>query len=139
MSMTKQPQAGEYWRMRNGDIAKVADVRSGYDWCIIGWIGDDWNTWRADGSDGGSLDLIEHLPDCTGFDWKPEPPKPQYVPFDLATVLRDAWYTPKESCSMHRIIGLSDSAAYLGGRWFTWDQLLTYTTIDGKPAGRKVE
>jgi hypothetical protein len=76
--MNKQPQQGEWWRTRSGEIRLVFGVNP-FDKKYTAW------TTNADGtvcchcpsgaefSSGreSPCDLVEHLPDCDSFDWQP--------------------------------------------------------------------
>lgn len=82
---TKKPMAGEWWRNRYGVIIYVAADVSDVINCTFPLLGidrcGDESTYTQDGIfwyDEHCLgDLIQHLPDCTGFDWVPET-FPQY-------------------------------------------------------------
>lgn len=85
MSKTKLPQVGEYWRNRGGEIAFIAcdsraicgEVKTIYP--LIAFLKNGvFISLTHDGCEYGeksptSDDLVEHLPLCTGFEWKPEP------------------------------------------------------------------
>ena len=46
-------------------------------------------------SAGSTNDIVEHLPDCTGFDWVAPPKAPKYRPFKNAEEFkphRDKWW-----------------------------------------------
>ncbi len=74
----KKPQVDEWWRTRGGDIryvaADVSGVLSGENPLIA--VDEFDYEWRY--SDVGEYyighenDLVEHLPDCTGWDWVPK-------------------------------------------------------------------
>lgn len=145
MSEDKKPQPGEWWRMRNGEIAYVAlDV-----------VSDEFGILAVERTCHGEIaahaynrkgdyfrslesekDLVTHLPDCTGFDWKEPEPEPKYVPFTLETYPRDAWV--RVSDIEMQATAVSNAGPYLHGAWYRWHELLSYT-IDGKPAGRLVD
>jgi hypothetical protein len=76
--MNKQPQPGEWWRTRSGEIRLVFGVNP---------CGTKYTVWTTNADDavcshlpsgaefsGGRespYDLVEHLPDCNSFDWQP--------------------------------------------------------------------
>jgi len=69
MSKIKKPQAGEWWSNSPGNIWYIVGVKLNGDVVAedidgkhICWIGCTFHKWT-------------HLPDCTGFDWTPEPKK----------------------------------------------------------------
>jgi hypothetical protein len=80
--MNKKPQPGEWWRRRDGGIAYVVGRRPECDyteWPLI--VIDLYGGCREPYTEDGFLDeshvpcdedLIEHLPECTGWDWVPE-------------------------------------------------------------------
>ena len=149
--MTKQPQAGEYWRMRNGQIAKVVDVRTDIKdspYVVIGWRDSLCESWTIDGHvsisvQPGMLDLVEHLPDCTGF-----VPELKYVPFANAAEFMphaNRWLRYKNNTRNHfvRVDAFDDDSWFLSGVEDDHD----YETMldeyvfadDGTPCGRIVE
>jgi hypothetical protein len=80
--MNKQPQPGEWWKTREGKRVYIAAVMP--DWFIgpyplrvfSGTAETDSEKYTRDGGyhfDGlqSGRDLVEHLPDCTGWDWQP--------------------------------------------------------------------
>lgn len=82
------------------------------------------------------LSNLEHLPDCTGFDWEP-PPK--YLPYkNVVDVPRTELFKKKGTYFYYPVSGL-----YLDAKMVKidteWITLLTlfqeYETLDGKPAG----
>lgn len=96
MSEIKTPQAGELWETRSGERAYVAaslhaagkipysEYSELTGWSMAGGSisGRSWSRngqWFA-GCDG-EHDLVKHLPDCTGWDWK----EPDWAPLDPET------------------------------------------------------
>ena len=94
MSESKTPQAGEWWETRDGSRAYVGCIRpecEAYDKFdserLSGWYffrgsiqTGSWTEageWRT--GEPCALDLVMHLPGCTGWDWK-EPQKPPAKP-----------------------------------------------------------
>lgn len=79
MSNIKRPQAGEWWRTRDGEIryviANAANIVKS-DWPVITinktgeYSGRTVNGCNTLGY-VSNYDLVEHLPYCTGWDWKP--------------------------------------------------------------------
>tara|TARA_R110000822_G_scaffold17178_6_gene57966 strand:+ start:1150 stop:1920 length:771 start_codon:yes stop_codon:yes gene_type:complete len=81
----KQPEAGEWWQrtvpVRGIDHARIYMIGPSFDGRMIGmrhWLPGE----VKDGTDFmygviTGIESIEHLPDCTGWDWKPET-FPQY-------------------------------------------------------------
>jgi hypothetical protein len=80
--MNKQPQPGEWWKTREGKRVYIAAVMP--DWftglyplrVFSGTAEIDSEKYTRDGGyhfDGlqSGRDLIEHLPECTGWDWQP--------------------------------------------------------------------
>ena len=79
-------KVGQWYRTRGGAIQKVvADLREHSITCICPLIAihsdGDQTTLSClgrvyagdDGNDKSPYDLVEHLPDCDGFDWVPKP------------------------------------------------------------------
>ena len=71
--------SGQYYTTACGRIGYclVCNHQSpSYPW-IVAWKDGDIDTYTDDGrlyeDDTSEYDLVEHLPDCTGFDWKPKP------------------------------------------------------------------
>jgi hypothetical protein len=74
-------EVGQYYRNRRGQLCKVVEVTDENQDCVLvvckeasGWYSSLW--FQSDGTEHGDdfeseLDLVEHLPDCDGFDWKP--------------------------------------------------------------------
>jgi hypothetical protein len=80
--MTGQPQQGQYWKTREGKRVYIAAVMP--DWftgpyplqVFSGTAETDSEKYTRDGGyhfDGlqSGRDLVEHLPECTGWDWQP--------------------------------------------------------------------
>jgi len=75
-----QPQPGEWWRTRGGEIRKVIHRIDGDDQYPIIAVNKGGLITRhaADGCYTNELlNLVEHLPDCDSFDWVP-PRYPRY-------------------------------------------------------------
>jgi len=71
-------KANQWYRTRGGEIAYVAAiVPFPRMYPGVGIADDNLRTWTLDGTYviGATRehDLVEHLPDCTGFDWVPTP------------------------------------------------------------------
>lgn len=84
MSETKKPQAGEWWRTRDNERVYVTTVLP--EWCLTSFpviglrntYGDSTEEYTREGfytcaAQPNMNDLVEHLHNCTGFDWV-EPP-----------------------------------------------------------------
>jgi hypothetical protein len=80
--MNKQPRPGEWWKTREGKRVYIAAVMP--DWftgpyplrVFSGTAETDSEKYTRDGGyhfDGlqSGRDLVEHLPECTGWDWQP--------------------------------------------------------------------
>jgi hypothetical protein len=79
--MNKQPQPGEWWRTRGGEILYVVGCRPKSDdtnWPLI--VVDKHGVCVEPYTTGGFIDephieceedLVEHLPDCDSFEWVP--------------------------------------------------------------------
>lgn len=97
MPNQKQPMPGEWWRARGGDIRYVFGVnRFSDDWPIFAT--DEKSIVTSHDRDGREhdifdteVDLVEYLPDCTGFDWVPETRPRWYVPNER--ILNDSPFT----------------------------------------------
>lgn len=96
MSEEKKPQPGEWWRMRNGEIAFVGwvcDLET-ENYPVVGRDRNKLRWWNTDGlfycDNTSSFDLVTHLPNCTGFDYVEPPKEPKVVPwrhqFDVVRV-----------------------------------------------------
>ena len=110
MSDKKQPQPGEWWRQRNGNIAYVAGRRPECDdtnWPLV--VVDTYGVCREPHTEDGCLDephipcaedLVEHLPECTGWDWVPETWPKWYV----RTSGADSWvYRADDKFTIHNL------------------------------------
>ena len=75
--MTLQIKANSWYRTRGGEIAYVAAIVQFGPFVVIGLVGADADRWTISGAyyvdDTNVMDLVEHLPDCDGFDWVPKP------------------------------------------------------------------
>lgn len=88
----KKFEAGQWWRTRDGKIkhviADTGEVRPESDYRFVAIDrGGSIATYTAEGYEFDSdnecdSDLIEHLPDCTGFDWVPEKWPKYYTTLD---------------------------------------------------------
>ena len=94
----KKPAAGEWWRTRGGEIRFVVGVSPSNEFFPI-WSTDTDDYMETHSVDGNVMigkewreDLVEHLPDCTGFDWQPEAEQwPKYrEAWSFAFVRRDS-------------------------------------------------
>lgn len=84
------PGPGEWWRMRGGGLAFIAGVAPDAmdeEYPVAGWNEDGLQSWTRDGwfygdSPEHNFNLIEHVPDCTGFDYVPPVPwkRPDWIP-----------------------------------------------------------
>jgi hypothetical protein len=59
-----QPKAGEWWQATDGEIVFIIGVKLNGDVMYQGQL-------SRDGNGGLNWKDWQHLPDCTGFDWKP--------------------------------------------------------------------
>ncbi len=85
MSVQIELQVGQWYRRRDGEIVycfakNPVEVIHPYHLCCEDGT---FETCTEDGdfcveADDDDEDIVEHLPDCTGFDW--EPPKPVVAP-----------------------------------------------------------
>jgi hypothetical protein len=72
-------KANNWYRTRGGDIAYVAAIApfSHVNYPLYGWTAKETRSWTLDGKwmrgELSQPDLVEHLPDCNGFDWVPTP------------------------------------------------------------------
>ena len=79
MTAQPQPQPGQWWRARDGEIRKVIHRATlNYPFVLIAVNSFGMVTkHRLDGQAACELlDLVEHLPDCDSFDWQPPKPDP---------------------------------------------------------------
>jgi hypothetical protein len=111
MSAEIELQVGQWYRRRDGEIVycfakNPVNVIHPYHLCCEDGT---FETCTEDGdfcveADDDDEDIVEHLPDCTGFDWEPpkpiELPKPKYRPFKDGAEFkpfRDKWVKYKQS------------------------------------------
>lgn len=87
--MSVKLEAGQWYRTRGGEIWYcIGESKATSDpldkWVVENRYG-QIDTFCIDGSwvenDQNESDIVEHLPDCTGFDWEPPKPEPKYRPF----------------------------------------------------------
>ena len=74
------------------------------------------NGWYTDPNEK-IKDLIEHLPDCDSFDWKPKPKPPKYRPFRNAKEFeleREKWLRHKQDGYITRVMCCTDKNVWLG-------------------------
>jgi hypothetical protein len=113
-------EAGQWYRVRTGGIVYVASVSEKHDAYLLESATTPYYCKASGkhffGTDG--WDIIEHLPDCTGFDWVP-PPKLQ---------LREgAWYERKDGkivgpCEPYKNPSWAPEANWeVAGRWYSDD------------------
>jgi hypothetical protein len=122
--MSVKLEAGNWYRTRGGEIVYCVGgskaVDTGDRWIVENDEG-EINTYHFDGrwlsDEVDENDLIEHLPDCDGFDWVPPKPKLQ---------LREgAWYERKDGKIVGPIKAYSDNISEgkwsCGRRWYPDD------------------
>lgn len=118
MSKEIKLEAGQWYRTRGRGIVycvgrKPDQANQLYPWVICRDSGDNMsfldNGRYSETIANHSYDLIEHLPDCTGFDW--EPPKPIEPP--------EGWRLLNEGETIS-----IDDLWFCGGKWsnFTFDE-----------------
>ena len=105
MSETKTPQPGEWWQrtvpVRGVINARFFIVGPSYDGKLIGmrqWLPmeeKDESDFRYGILDG--TESIEHLPDCTGWDWEPETWPKYYVLDEKQGTCDRPWYIKRTS------------------------------------------
>jgi hypothetical protein len=122
--MSVKLEAGQWYRTRGGEIVYCVGIKpvqtatqTVYDAVVVCREGYSYD-YISDGlfinGESDDKDLIEHLPDCTGFDW--EPPKPVVVP--------EGWRLLDEGET------ILDTDKWWEGRY--WDDMTGSSTI-GKP------
>ena len=108
-----------------------------------------WNP-RTETVDIACTELVEHLPDCTGWDWKPDYAGPKYRQFagpkELMPILAEKpWVQLKASATedYELITTVNLIGVFFGARTATvtlWDELFRrYQFVDGTPCGVPVE
>jgi hypothetical protein len=132
----------------------------GHDWKIGDWAERDKKRWLVTRVRGGRIwavgknpdddrlesSLLEsfiHLPDCTGWDWQPYKPEPQYRPFANAAEFmphRDRWISRSEMGVIKpgawRPIGYSDVGIYPDVSVMEYADAFKWLTFeDGSPFG----
>lgn len=143
--MAIEIKAGQWYWTRGGEIAYVAAIlpfRSNYP--VIGVLHGDVQSWTLSGlcfeDDGSNDDLIEHLPDCTGFDWVPPKPEPVYRAFANAAEFAphaDRWIVQSLNGGANRVHGYDNLGVWIGvfTPRTTYNELLQYRFLDGKTCG----
>jgi hypothetical protein len=130
--LAKDAKAGEWYRCENGDRVLCLEGNTVWD--------------REDGvCDLSEEHQLEHLPDCTGWDWEPPKPKSRYRPFlgsdeflsHLEGVCPVDWFYRRKTvkdqfCS---IIGFNNNT-FDGMTWVKALEELEWCT--GKPFGVEV-
>ena len=137
----KELKFGEsgWFRTRGGEIVFACRVSNAGGYCVRGsdrcglfngWS--EFGKWRI-GFDN-ELDLVERLPECTGFDWKP---KPKYVPWTFETMPVAVKVKSKSSSECHVVVPCdATDALCVQGHGISYSDLLSsYSQIDGTPCG----
>jgi hypothetical protein len=141
--MSVKLEAGNWYRTRGGEIVYCVGgskaVDTGDRWIVENDEG-EINTYHFDGrwlsDEVDENDLIEHLPDCDGFDWVPPPkPAPKYRPFANAEEFRpfrDKWWRWKSDCCLNPPARYSDKEYGMNGYLFMFEKA---EFEDGTPFG----
>lgn len=139
----KELKFGEtgWFRTRGGEVVFICRMALKDSPCVL--AGSDANGtvdyWASDGrfmaTGSHALDIVEHLPECTGFDWQPEP---KYVPWTFETMPMGV--KVKNDLSGIKMIAvpvsLSDAILIPSDRRVSYADLLNeYGQIDGSPCG----
>lgn len=92
-----------------------------------------------------SLEIILHniINNEINYRIAPEPPKPEYVPFESMEEFmphRNKWFKLKAKTIIMQITGIGDNGIMIGVEYFSWENaFLTLTFEDGTPCGKLVE
>lgn len=140
-------KAGQWWRRRDGEIVYVFGIIPTHVYAYVLpvlAVSREGNLHRC--TEVGKfvttiaespLDLIEHVPDCTGFDWVPEPPKPEHAPWTFETMPIGVRIRNKKSGCPYWIAPMDTTLCRsMCSRSFTYAYLLSdYEQLDGTPCG----
>ena len=146
--MSVKLQAGQWYRTALRDIGFCVGegprngsvVNDKYIMLVAFRCSDDfqWFTIEGKSADGETYDIIEHLPDCTGFDWvPPQPPQPKYRPFKSAEEFkpyRNCWWYRDDSDGRKHFPPMYYSDRFHGGISFAY-RFETCFFEDGSPFG----
>jgi hypothetical protein len=132
--LAKDAKAGQWYKDRNG--ARILCV--GGDKRFVREVGDVFCLWNNE--------ELDHLPDCTGWDWQPPKPEKKYRPFaNAAEFVQELRHRPygdrfyrhnSEPSDIHQPIGRFNDNALDGEPWDTL--LVEYVWCDGSPFGVEV-
>lgn len=143
--MSIKLEAGQWYRTRGGSLVRCVDGGIRY---VGSFVFEAHNSAYYVLSDGrhvcgnSNWDIVEHLPDCTGFDWEPPKPEPKYRPFKNAEEAFphcDEWLV---NDSNHKLrvnkVNKSGIATYDG--YFDFEHaFFKYKKLDGTPFGVRVD
>lgn len=141
-----------YYRTRCGDIVLVygivsEEIKECSSDCRVSYIDQDGDIYLTkingfyyiDEDIKSADDIVEYLPDCTGFNWTPPPPTQVYVPWTFETM-------PDNVRCKHKISGnyalftpgnVGVAISTMGYQTGYGSLLLNYIQLDGTPCGAK--
>ena len=153
MSKEIKLEAGQWYRTRGGSIVYCGSKSAKYKNAFLCECNSSPYVVRCNGlhiHGNCNWDLVEHLPDCTGFDWEPPKPEPKYRPFANAEEFkpfRDKWVvsvsTDAITGGFERVVSYDNFRVYVTigetiGYWH-WPQAMErFTFEDGTPFGVEV-
>lgn len=92
-----------------------------------------------------SLEIILHniINNEINYRIAPEPPKPEYVPFESMEEFMphcDKWVRVKGQSELSRVILLNNNGLHIDGSYYDWKRAFNYLEFsDGTPCGKLVE
>lgn len=148
--MSVDLKAGNWYRTRDKSIVYCLGVGPCKDnaypvLCSLNEDCDCIEWYKPDGKFTNKLppstnDIIEHLPDCTGFNWVEPSKSPKFRPFTCAEEFkpfRDKWFRRKGGC-LCKVAAYDDVSVTFGTcdrAWLYTECLTEWEFEDGSPFG----
>jgi hypothetical protein len=130
--LAKDAKAGQWYKDRNGRRC----ICVGGDKRFVREVGDVFCLWNNE--------ELDHLPDCTGWDWQPPKPEKKYRPFANAAEFaphRGRWvYLLDDPADQLLICSFGDLGIFYLQSLTTWEAMFSQAKFadDGTPFGVEV-
>lgn len=129
-----------WYRRRKGDIALCVLRQSSSMACVIAEDASFYHIARSGrflNGEGRDYDIVEHLPDCDGFDWKPSP---KVIPWTFETSPVSVKVCSKSSSKKLLALCGQEGVCFLNmPNMPTYAEFLRdYVQLDGSPCGEVV-
>ena len=140
-------EAGQWYRNRDGFVRHVIGRgplvgipnQDAYSFLVLhdpNASGTSWSNDEGFSIDGMNEDLVEHLPCCDGFDWKPEPQCRPFLNSDEFAPHRDRWVVNGSHPDFWRVERYNNDYVFINGRQVAYCDLYdNYRFEDGTQCG----